>query len=115
MPNQVYYFNVRGKSTGNTQQRVNNEAEAESLYKQFSEAVGKGDEFFEVKVGDDKVTLRTNTIDSFGVQVILEQTPEELKQQAIDRINAGYGIDSPYGANGTACGTLAGQKLVGGY
>ena len=113
MPNKVYYFNVRGKSTGNVQQRVNGESEADALYKQFSEALSSGSEFFEVFVGGDKVTLRTNTIDSFGVQVILEQTPEELKQQAIERINAGYGGEG-YGAlQGNAISS--GQRLVGSY
>src|SRR5690554_6113780 len=104
MPIQVHNIAINGST-----QRVTSKEEADSLYSQIADGLNSENKFIEIKCGGDVVSMRAEDIRSFGIQTFMEPTQDELRQQQIERINAGYGYDTV----GAACGeSLRSQGLI---
>lgn len=89
MPIQVYSINTRGHNMGGSQ-RCNSKEEADSIYAQLLDAVTNEKPLCEIELNGNKVCFKTKDLSGFGLQVHLEETPEEVKAREIARIEQGY-------------------------
>lgn len=85
MPIQVYSISTRGHNMGGTQ-RCSSKEEAEAIYNKLLDAVTNDKPVCELELGGNKMCARTKDITGFGIMVHMEQTPEERKQMAIERV-----------------------------
>ncbi len=111
MPTPVYSINVRGRDIGGTHRCATKE-EAQELYDKLTAAVNDDKEFFEIELCNQKLTARKSHVSGFTLGVTMEETPEERKQRAIQRIESGGEYDNYLNAIG--CST-AGGGLIGGF
>lgn len=111
MPISVYSINVRGRDiTGN--HRCTSQEEAQGIYDQLCKAVNASEEFFEIILGQTKTTARKDNISGFSISVHMEETAEERKALAIQRIESDIGYNNTsYAEKATALG----GGLIGGY
>lgn len=100
MPIQVYSIITRGHNIGG-QSRLNTKEEADLIYNKLLDAVSGDKPFVELELNDQKFCVRTKDITSFGIQVHLEETPEERKARAIEQIER-YGDTPNYIGQGEA-------------
>lgn len=113
MPIQVYNFSIKVNHSGGNL-RCKDKQSAQNMYDNVSDQLGAQQEFITIKDGEDISTIRAKDIMSFGINVYLEQTQEEIKEQAIARINAGNnGYDYPTGQGSALSGTNCGNLLKG--
>lgn len=89
MPIQVYSINTRGHNMGGSQ-RCNSKEEAETIYTTLLDQVNGDKAICELELNGNKVCFRTKDLTGFGLNVHLEQTPEEIKAQRIAEIEQGY-------------------------
>lgn len=89
MPIQVYSITTRGHNLGGSQ-RCNSKEEAEAIYATLLDAVTSEKPFFELEIGGNKICFRTKDLAGFGLNVHMEETPEEAKAREIARIEQGY-------------------------
>lgn len=114
MPVQVYSIQTRGHNMGG-QQRCNSKEEAESIYATLRDAVTNNSPICELELNGSKVCFRTSELTGFGLNVHLEETPEEIKARRIAEIeNGGFGYNHAIGYQGQveAKSCLAGTGLI---
>lgn len=111
MPTPVYHINVRGRDIGGTHRCATKE-EAQELYDKLTAAVNSDKEFFEIELSNQKLTARKAHVSGFTMSVTMEETPEERKQRAIQRIEMN-GDD--YGNCATQGGIGVNAGLIGGF
>jgi hypothetical protein len=114
MPIQVYSILTRGHNIGGNT-RLKSKEEAEGIYNKLLDAVTNDKPLVELELEGNKFCVRTKDITSFGINVHMEETPEERKARAIEQIerngdqysNVGYAECSPK--------MLGGGGLIGGF
>src|ERR1700722_333135 len=108
MPIPVYSIQVRGRDIGGSY-RCASQEEAQTIYNTLAKAVGATEEFFELEVQGQKVTIRKANISGFVMATHMEETLEERKARAIAQIEHGNHYNET-----VQCDAAYQNKLIGG-
>lgn len=96
MPIQVYSILTRGHNIGGNA-RLKNKEEAEGIYNKLLDAITNDKPFVELELDAQKFCVRTKDITSFGINVHMEEIPEEIKARQIAEIERGFGYSNQLG------------------
>lgn len=99
MPISIYSIQTRGHNMGGSQ-RCNNKEEAEAIYTKLLDAVNSDKVICELELNGNKVAFRTKDLTGFGLNVHLEETPEEIKERRIAEIEQGMNYPNALGYAG---------------
>jgi len=111
MPIQVYSIQTRGHNMGGSQ-RCNSKEEAEAIYTTLLDAVNSDKAICELELNGNKTAFRIKDLTSFGLNVHLEETQEEIKARQIAEIERGINYPSIGYGNAIACDKPYGGGLI---